>query len=157
MSNNTKAACVLMIFSLLLFVWITPIFVEDPGMSGISPKYFPNFATVILFVSSLSLLIIERKNALKRNPTNGADNGIKTIGRGRLNYKLFMPLFIFAILSAYFLCFEYFGFLWSTPIFLALLMIVLGQRSYKIIICSSAVITYGLFQLFQKGLGLPLQ
>lgn len=156
MTKNMGAAIALLLFSLSLIFYITPNYVEHPGLTGISPRYFPNFAAIVLALSSVSLLVLEIISVLKekrslRSKIN-SDHLATTAKKTPLT-----PLLIGGLLLLYILLFKYLGFLISTPLILAALMISMGQRRVVLIVASSLVSTFLLFQLFQNILGLPLQ
>ena len=156
-SKDMKSAIVLIGFSLFLLFLITPKFVDDQGVSGISPRFFPNFATLILLVCSIALLVIEILTARQKRRESLSDEGVNTSSKKCGDPIAYMPLVVAGILLIYFFLFEYVGFLWTTPFVLALLMVLLGQRSWKVIVTCCLMGTFIFFVLFQKGLGLSLQ
>jgi hypothetical protein len=156
MSKDMKSAIVLICFSLVLFFFITPKFVDDQGVSGVSPRFFPNFATLILLICSTALLAIDILTARRKSHEALSHKHNDTSSEGVVHPIDYMPLVVAGILLIYFFLFEYIGFLWTTPIVMALLMILLGQRNWKVIVASCLGMTFLFFELFRRGLGLNL-
>lgn len=155
--RDLHAGIFLFASSLIIFFFLIPQFVEQSTASSMSPRFFPKFATIIMGVLSLGLILRSWK-ALKlgRDDAEPADQGNAAQPVNRSWLSRYRPFVIIGLLIAYFIGFEHIGFLWATPVVTAALMVSFGERSPKVIIATCVVVTTVLFFLFEKGLNVPL-
>lgn len=137
---------ILIIFSIINYLVIIPYYVKGKALYGLDPNFFPKLLTILLGIISLAL-IINRWYYVSIH-INKKTREIK-----KVNYKIFYLIIIFIF---YIVIFEHFGFLWATPVTLALLMFCFGCRNYKSILFYCPIITLSLFYLFEKILKIVL-
>jgi len=140
---------ILLIFSIINYLVIIPYYVKGKALYGIDPNFFPKLLTIILGIFSLALIINRWYYvSIHTNKKTRETRGIKEI-----NYKNFYLIIVFIF---YFVSFKHFGFLWATPVTLALLMFLFGCHNYKSILFYCLIITLSLFYLFEKVLKIVL-
>jgi len=149
--EDIKVGIILLISSFVNYFVIIPRYVKGHAFTGLSPSFFPKLATILLGILSL-VLILNRWYSIRNKKKRGDEKKVEIV-----SYKNYIVTIITIILAAiYFILFKYFGFLWATPIMLALLMVCFGARNLKVILFICIVVTLTLFFLFEKGLGIPL-
>lgn len=139
---------VLILLSIFIYVWIIPNYVPDNLTTDMSPRFFPIFGTFLIIGFSFILLITAvykfKKNTNKRSV------------KKEKNMLNLMPLVVVIALSLFIVLFQWLGFLTASPITIALLMGIFGQRKPIIILLASIAVTAGMFFVFNYGLNLPL-
>jgi len=149
--KDIKIGIILLISSFVNYFVIIPHYVKGHGFTGLSPSFLPKLAKILLGILSLAL-ILTRWHSIRNKKKRGDEKKVEIV-----SYKNYIVTIVTIILSAiYFILFEYFGFLWATPIILALLMFCFGSRNLKVIFFFCIVVTLSLFFLFEKGLKIPL-
>lgn len=152
--RDIKIGIILLISSIINYNIIIPHYVRGRAFTGLSPNFFPGLATILLGIFSLALILTgwySIHNKKKKEDNKRKEKEVKIVSHE--NYRVLITI---TIIFIYFILFEYFGFLWTTPIILALLMFCFGMRNPKHILFFSIMTTIILFFLFEKGLKIPL-
>ena len=152
--KDIKIGIILLIFSVINYNIIIPYYVKGRTLSGLSPIFFPKWASIFLGIFSLTL-ILSRWYSI-RNKKEKEDNKGKKKEVGIVSYRSYRVLITIIIMSIYLILFKQIGFLWATPPMLALLMFFFGMPSFKRILFFCITTTVFLFFLFEKGLKIPL-
>ena len=118
--RDIKIGIILLIFSVINYNIIIPRYVRGRAFTGLSPNFFPGLATILLGISSLALILTGWYSIYSEKKKEGNKRKEKEIKIGR--YEKCRVLITITIIFIYFILFEYFGFLWATPIILALLI-----------------------------------
>ena len=140
---------IFIIFSIINYLVIIPLYVKGKALYGLDPNFFPKILTILFGIFSLAL-IISRWHYVSIHHIN---INKKTREIKKVNYKIFYLIIIFIF---YIVTFKHFGFLWATPVTLALLMFCFGCRNFKSILFYCLIITLSLFCLFEKILKIVL-
>ncbi|MDF1591510.1 MAG: tripartite tricarboxylate transporter TctB family protein [Desulfobacterales bacterium] len=108
-----------------------------PNTLGID--FMPWLLVVLLFIVVLLLLLktVLRKPLESFDPKISSKEGIGII---------FLTIFLYAYVQAMHL----FGFVWVTPVFMAVLMVMTGSRKWKEIVVLSIVSPMVIYVFFQK-------
>jgi len=152
--KDIKIGIILLISSVINYNIIIPRYVGGRAFTGLSPNFFPELATILLGIFSLTLILTSWYSIYskkKKENTKRKEKKVKIV-----SYENYRVLITITIIFIYFILFEHFGFLWTTPIILALLMFCFGMHNPKRILFFSIVTTVILFFLFEKGLKIPL-
>jgi len=152
--KDIKIGIILLISSVINYNIIIPRYVRGRAFTGLSPNFFPELATILLGIFSLALILTGWYSIY--NKKKKEDNKRKEKEVEIVSYENYRVLITITIIFIYFILFEHFGFLWTTPIILALLMFCFGMRNSKRILFFSIMTTVILFFLFEKGLKIPL-
>lgn len=142
-------------FSLVLYFYLTPNFVTEGSSIGLSTRFFPSLAAIVL--GSLSLLLMlysllhlkSSGHRLVRYENINISNALRPIVKARI-------LLVLVILAVFFLLFEHFGFFAASPFAVSALMMAFGQRKWLLIVSISIGMTAVLYCLFTYGLRVPL-
>ncbi len=152
--KDIKIGIILLISSVINYKIIIPRYVGGRAFTGLSPNFFPELATILLGIFSLALILTGWYSI--HNKRKKEDDGRKKKEVEIVGYENYRVLITIAIISIYFILFEHFGFLWMTPIILAILMFCFGMHNPRRMLFFSIVTTVILFFLFEKGLKIPL-
>ncbi|MGJ8627962.1 MAG: tripartite tricarboxylate transporter TctB family protein [Sulfitobacter sp.] len=139
----------LICLALVLNFYLIPTWVGDNTFGGMSPQFFPRFGTILIGLGGLALTlgaILKLRNA----PQTGSDSVVAG------STDLFKVGLITVAMVGFILLFQWFGYLYATPPFLATMMVVFGARRPVAIILVSGITTAVLFGVFSFGLNLPL-
>lgn len=137
----------LICLAVLLYFYLIPTWVGDNTFGGMSPQFFPRFGTVLIGLGGIALAlgaIFKLRNA----PQNGSESAGSS--------DLIKVGLIAAAMAGFIILFQWFGYLYAAPPFLAAMMVVFGARSPVSIILVSGATTAVLFGVFSFGLNLPL-
>jgi hypothetical protein len=140
---------VLIFFSIVLYFGLIPAYVPEKSFSGISPRFFPIFGTLLIGGFALFLLCISIIRWKKEH--------VKPISVGnKRETKKLQPIMVVVCLSIFIIVFNQFGFLIAAPITIGLLMIVFGQKHPIGFLIAAFGITGVLYVVFNYGLNLSL-
>lgn len=142
---------VLILLSVLIYVWLIPNYIPENLTTGMSPRFFPTFGTFLIGGFSFILLVISIFKFTKNTKNTKTSSNKKE----KMSIKL-APFAVVITLSFFIVIFQWFGFLVASPITIALLMGIFGQRKLTIVLLTSIVMTAVLFFVFNYGLHLPL-
>ncbi len=129
---------VLLVFSFFSYFYIIPtqiissIPIDKSTPSVLHPDFFPRLTVFILAIASVSLLISSIK--FKTDEKTYGEDYKSAISR---------VVFVFLLSYLYVLSLKYIGYSISTPIFMAIIIILLGLRDWRYVIPTSL-----LFPLF---------
>lgn len=139
----------LICLALMLYYYLIPTWVGDNTFGGMSPQFFPRFGTILIGLGGVALTlgsILKLRNA----PQIGPDSVVAG------STDLVKVSLIAAAMVGFILLFQWFGYLYAAPPFLAAMMVVFGARRPVSIILVSGITTAVLFVVFSFGLNLPL-
>lgn len=146
--NDLISSGFFLLLSVGLFFFITPNFVEVYNNMGLRASFFPNIATIILFIFSLILLLNSGLRVVKA----------KRVSKdfSNFNLKQIRPFFMALCILIYIILFEKTGFLFSTPIALIGMMLLMGQRHIRLLAVNTAIVLGFLYFVFAYVLNLNL-
>jgi len=141
--------------SILLYFYLIPNYVTTGSGMGMSPRFFPSMAAILLGVLSLlltSFSFVHLKRAGRRIAFLRYQE-LLSISNVPIKKR---TLYVLLILVVFFLLFEHLGFFVATPFALASMMLAFGQRKWVLIISISISLPVLLYFLFTFGLKMPL-
>lgn len=127
---------------ILLYLWSFVYLVATKNIESDGAKLFP-FIVIGLSIFFATLLLLKNIFHIGKQEEydfSGTNEAMKMMG----------------MLLAYVFAVKYIGFYISTPIFLYLSMLALGQRNHKIIIISALLVPLFAYLLFDLALGLRI-
>ena len=148
--KSLLVSIVVISISLLFYLVLIPNYVQGGSINGVSPQFFPKLGVVLIAISGVILFF----STLKRffapvNKNLPADKG----SRSSFNFK---PVYVFIVLMAFNLLFEFAGYFIAAPFLIITLMIVFGLRKPVAILCVSGIVSLVLYAVFKYALNLPL-
>ena len=143
---NLTAAVIGMGFSAATFI-ITLGFKKFKNVP-VGPEFFPRWLSIGLFVCSAALLV----QALKTRPAGGKAAPTLSL-RDRGMRRLLVGA---AIIVVYAACWNFLGFLLTSPLALFALMLLLGLRRYWVMVIFSLSATVVIFCAFRYLLGIDM-
>lgn len=126
---------------MLYFKFIPEQIPNVTNENGMSPAFFPEMGTILLFVLSLLLIAKSYKGLLMYH----------NLRQGSLISKqvLKVTLIIF-LLFGYVLLLQQVGFLIATPVFLVIFFVYLGVRNLKTLLVLTVVTPIFIYIVFEK-------
>jgi len=149
MKQDLWSGLALIGLALMLYYYLIPTWVGDNTFGGMSPQFFPRFGTILIGFGGIMLTcgailkLWEHDSSLPGDAVFGTTNLLK-VG------------LIAAAMIGFILIFQWAGYLYAAPPFIAAMMIVFGARKPVSIVLVSAITTVTLFIVFSYGLNLPL-
>ena len=148
---DVYTAVVFLIYSAVGFFYIIPTQIqysippEDVSNAVFLPTFFPTSSVVLFALVSLMLLL----GALRRKEAGGREIATKR--------ALLQVGAVFVACYAYVQSLAYFGFLLSSPVFLAALMMFMGTRDWRYVVPIAVLFPIGVnyFFWFSFQLALP--
>ena len=134
----------------MVYFFIIPYQCESGAEAGaMSPAFFPKMGTILLIILSAIFSAVSLKQDRRQRPESD-DALAKKIRWNVFFTAVFIALYLVALALA--------GFLTATPLFLILMMIILGARlrNWITILTTTAVSTLVIYYFFIKALGLPM-
>ncbi|KAE9627967.1 tripartite tricarboxylate transporter TctB family protein [Parasedimentitalea maritima] len=135
--------------ALTLYFYLIPNFVAENEMGAMSPRFFPRLGALIIGAGGI-LLVIASSWAISRQ--KGVESGVAHVSDGRLANAILIVL----AMAGFILLFQWFGYFYAAPPFLAALVLIFGGRNPLSILLVSAFTTATLYAVFSFGLNLPL-
>ena len=134
----------LVFFCLFFYFYLTPYQIDyyrgKLNMSGFPTHFYPNFLVVLLFICSLILIYRSLSSYAQEK------------GVDKFSFHL-RPIILSGTFFGYIVLLDLFGFLISTPVFLVVMMLLLGAKNLiKIILVTGIFIpfVYYLFNWFLR-------
>ncbi len=145
-SQDEIISCLLCLFGILLYFGVNPKYVADTSIFMVSPRLVPNICAILLIVLSIPLFISGwRKRKL----------GIaKTVEFDKKGVVLSIVT-VLAMICYYFVVFII-GYIPTTIVLITGLMILLGQRNWKLIVPCAILIPIATYFFFSKLLYLTM-
>lgn len=135
---NITIAIVLILFG-AFYSYLTAALPDRNLPNTLGSSFMPWVLVTCLFVLSILLML----QTIFKGSAETCDYAIsKKEGAG--------VFFLVIIVITYMKAMTYFGFLLVTPIFLAVLMLIIGARKWKEIVLTSTLVTFGVYLFFQK-------
>jgi len=135
---NITIAIILIIFG-GFYSYFTAALPDRNLPNTLGSSFMPWVLVTCLYVLSILLLV----QTIFKGSAETCDYAIsKKEGAG--------ILFLVVIVITYIKAMSFFGFLLTTPIFLAVLMLITGARKWKEVVLTSTLVTFGIYLFFQK-------
>lgn len=166
--RDAITSLLLMLFSLLLLLWLIPNYVAMSQMTGMSPRFFPNFGALLLggfsFILFIQTLIAVRK-ASQAQPSMtqieqahlnkaASDKAPQTTNNNALSGVL--PLGVLLSLLVFILSFKWVGYLLAAPLMMLLLCLIFGGRNPLKVLFTALAAAGIIFLIFNYVLKVPL-
>lgn len=135
--------------SLTLYFYLIPNFVTENEMGAMSPRFFPRLGALIIGAGGLLLIIASFWTIRKQS---NVESEVAHASSGRPGKAIFIVL----AMAGFILLFQWFGYFYAAPPFLAALVLVFGGRNAVNILLVSVLTTATLYAVFSFGLNLPL-
>ena len=151
-----------LLLSLLFTLLSTVMFVEaralPEGLFGtLGPGYFPSIVlgSLVVVSGSLTLRLLFRALRAKRSAPEAGEQELSLYRKYRFVGITFVAFFL------YLLCMTWVGFLPATLVFMLVTMWVLAPAdrnwgTIMVIVCTSVLLTFGLYSLFTYGFSVML-
>ena len=155
-NKDLLAGIVFLVFGVLTLTVLIPFGVQQPDSvqyQALSPSYWPNIVAVAIAALGLALIVASVLNGDANKP------GVETVTATDRNTPRWLSLRPFAALAICFALYfglEPLGFVLTTAIAVALLMILAGEHRPVVIIAVAVIIPFGLHLFFTKAASVPI-
>lgn len=148
--SDIFSGLVLIGLSAALYFYLIPNFVDGNESGAMSPRFFPKLGSVLIGAGGVALTL-----ATLAKQASGTSSPAVDVPTGSPGKPL-AALFIAAAMAAFILLFQWVGYAYAAPPFVAALMVLFGARNILTIALIAAVVSAALYAVFSLGLNLPL-
>lgn len=155
-NKDLLAGIVFLVFGVLTLAVLIPFGIQQPDSvqyKALSPSYWPNIVAVA--IATLGLALIVASVLAGRANTTGAET-VTATDRDTPRWLGLRPFAALAVCFALYLGLEPLGFVLTTAIAVALLMILAGEQRPLVIIAVAVIVPFGLHLFFTKAASVPI-
>lgn len=138
---------VLLGFSVILYFYLIPNYVDSSDTGAMSPRFFPRLGAILIGLGALALMAVSLMSIRRVAETHRQD---------RSGHQAFVVLLIATTMAVFILLFQWAGYFYAAPVLVAALMVLFGARNPIAIAVVTAGTTAALYAVFSLGLNLPL-
>lgn len=149
-TTDTISGLILLGFSAALYLYFIPNFVQSSDAGAMSPRFFPNLGAILIGLGGLVLFLL----SMLERPRD--EVGVEAPALNRDRAKTVVVFLIAAGMAGFILLFQWAGYIYATPLLIAVLMVLFGARNLITILLVSLTTTAALYAVFSLGLNLPL-
>ncbi|WP_053362534.1 tripartite tricarboxylate transporter TctB family protein [Bacillus sp. FJAT-27251] len=148
--NHSLPSLFMAVFGVLLII-IIPFQIDEVQISMMGPRFFPYFLSIMVVLLSILSFAAEFK---KQKRTEERSQPVEA---GRMEKKYYWRVFlIFISLVAWIYIVPILGFILTTVIFIALVMLIIGSRKWRQILLVPTLFTLFIYYVFKMLFYVPL-
>ena len=155
-NKDLLAGIVFLVFGLVTLALLIPYGIQQPPSvqyQALSPSYWPNIVAVAIAALGLALIVTSLLAGGPKQPLDTQAGTANNKDRGWLQLRPFAAL---AVCFALYFGLEPLGFVLTTAIAVALLMILAGEHRPHVIIVVALVLPFALHLFFTKAASVPI-